>query len=208
MIVDICDRTALHRAASNGHEKVVEQLLLAQPQLAFAVDIGGKTALHLAASYGRSKAVAQLLAMSPSLVNIADTYGWTPLHYATSQAHEDIAEMLLAINPGELACAVTGTLDTVLHLAIKASQQFNLRLWKLNLAALHAVNNRSQIPSPWRSCSTKMSSLMPGMGAFRSRRSRMSSPRATGSTRTDVGPGEAVRALAASPAPGCGWHGV
>jgi ankyrin repeat protein len=93
--VDATGSTALHLAASGGHEKVVEELLKYCKARNYACQGGLKsglldmaptnkrrtTPLHLAALFGRPTVVSMLL-KSGAPVNRTAFSGHTPLHYA------------------------------------------------------------------------------------------------------------------------------
>lgn len=75
--------SALHFAAFNGNEKVIELLLAAgSPSSIRAIDSDHRTALHYAAREGHERAVALMLAYEPDLILATDRSGNTPLHLA------------------------------------------------------------------------------------------------------------------------------
>jgi len=96
--VDDCtQRTALHCAAKNGHDKVAAQLLAQCPTLINNVDWTEETALHLAAEYGHDKVVALLLSHSPKSIEAKDKFCRTALHYAALGGHDKVVVHLLSL---------------------------------------------------------------------------------------------------------------
>jgi ankyrin repeat protein len=92
--VDSDGWTALHQAASDGHEAIISQLLAAGIDVN-ATDSDGWTALHQAASNGHEAIVSQLVAAGID-VNATDSDGRTALHWAASEGHEAIVSQLVA----------------------------------------------------------------------------------------------------------------
>ncbi|KAG2424640.1 hypothetical protein HXX76_014365 [Chlamydomonas incerta] len=96
--------TPLHKAASNGHTKVVEALLAAGA----GKDIANKdarTPLHKAAERGHTEVVKALLAAGAGkdMANKASRRladGWTPLHGAAYSGHTEVVKALLAAGAG------------------------------------------------------------------------------------------------------------
>ena len=84
--------TALHDAASGGHDNVVG-VLLARGADANAVDLMGQTALHHAAVFGHVKA-AQVLVKHGAKKDANDREGHTPAQLAAEKGHKKLAAML------------------------------------------------------------------------------------------------------------------
>lgn len=63
---DLAKRTPLYLAARNGHDQVVEGLLLLRPSDKYVCDLKGFTPLHVASQFGHATTV-RLLLRSPSL---------------------------------------------------------------------------------------------------------------------------------------------
>jgi len=95
--------TALHLAASEGHESTVAQLLSHSPGLIDSKATCNKTTLHIAASGGHVKVVAQLLALSPQSSDARDADGRTALHLAAANGHDEVVAQLL-----EGTCSMRG----------------------------------------------------------------------------------------------------
>jgi len=140
-------RTSLHVAATYGHDKIVAQLLAQKKEIAATKNHLGATALHIAAEKGHEKVVEQLCAHSPELICLEDRIGWSALHYAAGEGHEKILEILLAANPDVIHSTDTSG-NTVLHRVlgfrepehVLFSEALMERVWRMDLAALHAVN--------------------------------------------------------------------
>ena len=86
--------TALHRAAENGHEKIVKLLMEKGCDVNLATAFGG-TALHRAAKNGHTHITTVLLGCEKILVDVPDNYGGTALHRAARDGHKMVAQMLL-----------------------------------------------------------------------------------------------------------------
>ena len=86
--------TALHRAAENGHEKIVKFLMEKDCDVNLATTFGG-TALHRAAKNGHTRIAALLLGYRKILVDVQDNYGGTALHRAARDGHKMVAQLLL-----------------------------------------------------------------------------------------------------------------
>jgi ankyrin repeat protein len=86
-------KTALGRAAFQGHDAMVE-LLLTQGLDANATGKYGKTALMAAASQGHLEVVKTLLA-NGAAVNAKDRYNQTALMCASLKGHKEVAKLLL-----------------------------------------------------------------------------------------------------------------
>ena len=85
--------TALHRAAWNGHEAVV-QLLLEHKADVDAKNNDRRTALYWAAARGHETVVKPLL-QAKAVVNVKDRYGETVLHWAAERGHEAVVKLLV-----------------------------------------------------------------------------------------------------------------
>lgn len=90
-------RTAIHRAAANGHFACLQQLLDRHMELVDVRDSQNRTPLMLAvqnASEGRKQSTDTLLAYG-SVLDLFDNNGRTALHYASCRGSEDCVTSLL-----------------------------------------------------------------------------------------------------------------
>lgn len=90
-----CDRdgkTALHCAATHGHEACIRLLVRHGADLA-ARDSIGQTPIYVATGNGHAGAVRLLLELGAD-ASICDSSGWSPLKCAESQKHDAVAELL------------------------------------------------------------------------------------------------------------------
>ena len=85
--------TALHRAAENGHEPIVQFLMDKGCDVNLAATFGG-TPLHRAAKNGHARIAALLLGSEKMLVDVQDNYGGTALHRAARNGHKMVAQLL------------------------------------------------------------------------------------------------------------------
>ncbi|KAL4421261.1 hypothetical protein ABPG75_010552 [Micractinium tetrahymenae] len=140
---------ALHLAAAEGQEAMVELLLQAEPSVAELRPWCGPTALHLAAQHGHSAVVAQLLRAAPDAAEAVARDG-TPLLLAVQQGHADVTAQLLAACPqaGLIPCGPRGL--TPLHQAV----------WQRDAALaallLHAEPGAAEVQSAGRDGGTPL----------------------------------------------------
>ena len=90
---DICSRTALHWAARNSHESVVE-LLLKNNADVNAEDYADQTALHSAAMNGH-ESVVELLLQNGANIEGRDRGGGTPLTNAIRSGSKAVINLLI-----------------------------------------------------------------------------------------------------------------
>jgi ankyrin repeat protein len=90
----VADNNALHKAAENGHEPIVDRLLRCGVEID-ALNQFGKTALHKACFYKRIGVIRTLLeaGADPDIVDTSD--GWTALHRASRYGHDFVVRLLL-----------------------------------------------------------------------------------------------------------------
>jgi len=87
--------TALHWAARNGHDELVQVLIYAGANLAAVTRLGGYTPLHMAAGGGRAVAVETLLAAGADRQARTTSGGATPLHLAAASGSGAAVDALL-----------------------------------------------------------------------------------------------------------------
>ncbi|KAK5940122.1 hypothetical protein PMZ80_007540 [Knufia obscura] len=88
-------KTALHLAAQNGHELIVDVLIRYGARLD-SVSEGNWTPLLNAAKLGHAKVVEIILAAAgPKEVNARTSSGMTSLHWAAENGHKKVVELLL-----------------------------------------------------------------------------------------------------------------
>ena len=85
--------TALHKAVTHGHEKIVRALLQKQAYV-HAVDDNQRTPLHFAAAMGNHRMVIDLLEFA-SPTNTQDCFGKTALDYAIARGDLQTVELLI-----------------------------------------------------------------------------------------------------------------
>lgn len=108
------DFTALHYAASRGHSKIVELLILANADV-MSQSKTGMTALHFAAGNGHSK-VVELLIRANADVMAHSMNGTMPIHSAARSGHLQIMESLVRANSDVTTVADQQGI-TALHIA-------------------------------------------------------------------------------------------
>ncbi|XP_057854111.2 ankyrin repeat-containing protein ITN1 isoform X2 [Cryptomeria japonica] len=87
--------TALHIAAGEGHQNVIEWILRVEPSMAGAQNNDGNTPLHEAARNGDPDLVGILLQYNRSCASLLNNFGETPLITACKYAHERTVNQLL-----------------------------------------------------------------------------------------------------------------
>uniref|UniRef100_A0A1D1XW40 Ankyrin repeat-containing protein At3g12360 n=1 Tax=Anthurium amnicola TaxID=1678845 RepID=A0A1D1XW40_9ARAE len=126
---------ALHVAAKEGHQAVVQALLNHDPGLSKTLGPSNATPLISAATRGHTLVVKELLSKDPSLLELARSNGKNALHFAARQGHADIVQALLDKDP-QLARRTDKKGQTALHMATKGT---NLEVVKLLLNADPAI---------------------------------------------------------------------
>ena len=85
-------RTALYRAAQNGHNDIAKILIEAGANVNTQDNVGW-TALYWAARNGHND-IVKILIEAGADVNIQESDGWTALSRAAEKGHNDIAKIL------------------------------------------------------------------------------------------------------------------
>ncbi|XP_068637597.1 ankyrin repeat-containing protein ITN1-like [Aristolochia californica] len=111
---------ALHKAASQGHQAIVQVLLDHDPGLSKTVGPSNATPLVSAASRGHTEVVKELLAKDSSLLEIPRSNGKNALHLSARQGHVEIVSSLLEKDP-QLARRTDKKGQTALHMAVKGA---------------------------------------------------------------------------------------
>ncbi|KAK1400081.1 PGG domain-containing protein [Heracleum sosnowskyi] len=118
---------ALHIAASQGHQAIVQLLLDCDPELSKTIAQSNSTALVSAASRGHTSVVKVLLEKDPSLIHIPRSNGKNALHLAVRQGYVEIVEALLA-KETQLPRRTDKKGQTPLHMAVKGVSSEVVRL--------------------------------------------------------------------------------
>lgn len=106
----------LPQAAARGSKDMIRALLTQGGDIN-ARNSHGQTLLHLAANQGNSDVVRLLLEQGALVDVVENISGYTPLHCAAGHGNADLCELL--IRYGADPDALTGKLDSALHLAIQ-----------------------------------------------------------------------------------------
>lgn len=93
-IQDHSNQTALHCAAGNQQETIVD-ILLRRGATVTVYDIQRRTALHYAAGTGNANIVSNILHQRGVQFNVKDQDGQTPLHFAAKRGHKEVVKSLL-----------------------------------------------------------------------------------------------------------------
>ncbi|XP_055503058.1 ankyrin repeat domain-containing protein 2-like [Leucoraja erinacea] len=142
---DACDefkRTALHRAALEGHTEILIELLDAGATVDFK-DRLDCTSVHWACRGGRLE-VLKILREKGASVNVHDKLLSTPLHVATRTGHLECVEYLIACGININSRDREG--DTALHDAVRLSRYKITKLLILQGADLRTKNNEGKTP--------------------------------------------------------------
>ncbi|KAK9154212.1 hypothetical protein Sjap_001692 [Stephania japonica] len=126
---------ALHIAASQGHQAIVQVLLDHDPGLSKTLGPSNATPLITAATRGHTAVVNELLSKDSSLLEISRSNGKNALHLTARQGHVEIVRALLEKDP-QLARRTDKKGQTALHMAVKG---VNCEVVKLLLGADAAI---------------------------------------------------------------------
>uniref|UniRef100_A0A4W3K2Q7 Ankyrin repeat domain-containing protein 1 n=1 Tax=Callorhinchus milii TaxID=7868 RepID=A0A4W3K2Q7_CALMI len=124
---NVCDqfnRTAMHRACSEGHEEVVSKLLEVGALVEFRDKLCA-TAIHWASRGGSLGALKMLLNKNAN-VNAKDKLWSTPLHVAVRTGNYECAEHLIACGVDLNARDMEG--DTAMHDAVRLNRYRMMKL--------------------------------------------------------------------------------
>ncbi|XP_030542879.2 protein ACCELERATED CELL DEATH 6 [Rhodamnia argentea] len=96
-VVDTDGFSSFHAAASNGHAKVIKEIMRQCPDAGELVDQRGQNVLHVAILRGRANVVRYILdtVELEGLINMPDHNGNTPLHLSIMERRSWIAAYLL-----------------------------------------------------------------------------------------------------------------
>ncbi|MQL93704.1 hypothetical protein Taro_026334 [Colocasia esculenta] len=111
---------ALHVAAKEGHQAIVQVLLDHDRALSKTLGPSGATPLISAVTRGHILVVKELLSKDPSLLELARSNGKNALHFAARQGHAEIMQALLDQDP-QLARRTDKKGQTPLHMAAKGN---------------------------------------------------------------------------------------
>ncbi|XP_067909427.1 ankyrin repeat domain-containing protein 1b [Heterodontus francisci] len=142
---DVCDqfnRTAMHRACSEGNEEIVLKLLEAGASIEFR-DMLNATAVHWSCR-GGSLEVLKTLLNKDANVNAKDKLCSTPLHVAIRTGHYECAEHLIACGADLNAKDMEG--DTPMHDAVRLSRYRLMKLLMIYGANPTLKNYNAQTP--------------------------------------------------------------
>jgi len=110
-------------------------------------------ALHFAAEAGHDEVALQLLARRPSWIAAVTNAGWTPLRCAVSTGQERVMDLLLTVKLEQAQDDRDLEGNTLLHHVLGFTRNATLfskplmeKVWRLNMAASHAVNTHAQTP--------------------------------------------------------------
>uniref|UniRef100_A0A3P8ZRT7 Ankyrin 2a, neuronal n=1 Tax=Esox lucius TaxID=8010 RepID=A0A3P8ZRT7_ESOLU len=153
-----CDRmeedenglNALHLAAKEGHEDLVEELL-ERGSVVDAATKKGNTALHIAALAGQ-KEVARLLLKRGADVNAQSQNGFTPLYMAAQENHLEVVRFLLETGGNQSTATEDGFTPLAIALQQGHNQVVSLLLehdtkGKVRLPALHIAARKDDTKS-------------------------------------------------------------
>ncbi|XP_064964266.1 ankyrin repeat-containing protein ITN1-like isoform X1 [Musa acuminata AAA Group] len=111
---------ALHVAAREGHQAIIQVLLDHDPTLIKTFGQSNATPLISAAIRGHTEVVNLLLERDASLLELSKTNGKNALHFAARQGHVEIVTALLEKDP-QLARRTDKKGQTALHMAVKGT---------------------------------------------------------------------------------------
>ncbi|KAJ5459422.1 hypothetical protein N7530_011366 [Penicillium desertorum] len=138
---------ALHEAAREGRNEVVESLLNANPKSAFVKDDDERLPIHWAAAYNRVPVVELLVAMKDFDPDVEDGSGWTPLMIAASlkDAAGD-ATIDLLLRKGADVSIKSNSGQNALHFASSKANISTVRTLLANKCSARVKDRRGQLP--------------------------------------------------------------
>ncbi|KGO36804.1 hypothetical protein PEXP_006030 [Penicillium expansum] len=145
--MDSDQKFALHEAAREGRNEVVESLLNANPKSAFVKDDDERLPIHWAAAYNRVPVVELLVAMKDFDPDVEDGSGWTPLMIAASlkDAAGD-ATIDLLLRKGADVSIKSNTGQNALHFASSKANISTVRTLLANKCSARVKDKRGQLP--------------------------------------------------------------
>ncbi|KAK2864963.1 hypothetical protein FQN49_004040 [Arthroderma sp. PD_2] len=138
---------AIHEAAREGKNLVVESLLNANPKLAFLKDGDERLPIHWAVAYNQPLIIEPLISMKGFDPDVTDASGWTPLMIAASLKDgegDSIIEILLRKEADVNIKSVSG--QNAIHFATSKNNISTVRLLLANKCSARVKDRRSQLP--------------------------------------------------------------
>ncbi|KAJ5985345.1 hypothetical protein N7499_008376 [Penicillium canescens] len=138
---------ALHEAAREGRDQVVESLLNANPKSALVKDDDDRLPIHWATAYNRLQIVELLMGAKGFDPDVEDGSGWTPLMIAASlkgAAGDAIIERLL--RKGADVSIKSNSGQNALHFASSKSNTSTVRTLIANKCSARVKDKRGQLP--------------------------------------------------------------
>ncbi|KDO18699.1 serine/threonine protein kinase [Saprolegnia parasitica CBS 223.65] len=138
--------SALHVAAANGNDAIVQLLLAKDASLSLQSDHRGNLPLHLAAAHGHLTIVDHLLKDSTlsSGLDCTNNAGEEPLFAAAKTGHDTVVKRLLEAKAKTNTTATDGS--TLLHAAALGGSVIILRHLRSHFSTVDVCDERGQTP--------------------------------------------------------------